>query len=166
MSHQADRSSLPKDAQTVAARDERHMRRAIAAARGNPSHPFGAVLVDSRQDRVVVEGVNRGRENPLWHGEVDALNRFASTAAGPDDWSHLHLYTTAEPCCMCQAAILWAGVRRVVFGTSIPTLQRLGWHQIDLRAEDVIRRAPFADCELLGGVLEDECDTLFEHAHR
>ena len=142
------------------------MRRAIEAARCNRSHPFGAVLVDGRQDRVVAEGVNRGGENPLWHGEIDAMNRYAAGDQEASDWSHLHLYTTAEPCCMCQAAILWAGVRRVVFGTSIPTLQRLGWNQIELRAREVVHRSPFAVCEVVGGVLEDECDALFEQARR
>ena len=78
----------------------------------------------------------------------------------------MRLYTTAEPCCMCQGAILWAGIPEVVFGTSISTLQRLGWHQIDIPAEEVVRRTPFAECALIGGVLEHECDELFVAAKR
>jgi tRNA(Arg) A34 adenosine deaminase TadA len=61
---------------------------------------------------------------------------------------------------MCQSAILWAGIGMVVFGTSIRTLQRQGWSQIDIPAEEVVRRAPFATCSILGGVLEAECDAL------
>ncbi len=65
---------------------------------------------------------------------------------------------------MCQAAALWSGIEKVVYGTSIRTLQRLGWQQIDILAEEVIRRTPGWNCTLIGGILEQECDTLFERA--
>jgi tRNA(adenine34) deaminase len=67
---------------------------------------------------------------------------------------------------MCQGAILWACIPEVVFGTSIQTLQRLGWKQIDIRAEKVARRTPFRRCTLIGGVLERDCDALFQAAVR
>jgi len=65
---------------------------------------------------------------------------------------------------MCQAAILWAGINRVVYGTSIARLQELGWNQIDIDCGEVTRRTPFTDCEIIGGVLEAECDPLFRIA--
>jgi tRNA(Arg) A34 adenosine deaminase TadA len=77
------------------------------------------------------------------------------------DAAGLVLYTTAEPCPMCMAAILWAGIGTVVFGTDIPTLVRCGWGQIDIRAEEVAKRTPFTECRLVGGVLREECDALF-----
>jgi tRNA(Arg) A34 adenosine deaminase TadA len=67
---------------------------------------------------------------------------------------------------MCQGAILWAGIQEVVFGTSISTLKRLGWKQIDITAVEVSRRTPFARCKLIGGVLERDCDALFQEARR
>ena len=33
--------------------------------------------------------------------------------------------------------------------------------RIDIRAEEVIRRTPFRETRILGGVLEAECDSLF-----
>lgn len=144
---------------------EEYMLRAIEMARQSPTAPFGALLVDALTGEIVAEGVNRWRENPTWHGEIDAINRCA--AKNPDiTWSRLRLYTTAEPCCMCQGAILWAGIPEVVFGTSIRTLARIGWNQIHIPAEEVARRTPFAGCSLLGGVLEAECDALFEAARQ
>ena len=68
---------------------------------------------------------------------------------------------TAAPCPMYQAAILWTGIETVVFGTSIRSLQRLGWRQIDILAEEVVRRSPAWNCTLIGGVMERECDALF-----
>jgi tRNA(Arg) A34 adenosine deaminase TadA len=139
---------------------EQFMRRAIELASNAPQLPFGAVIVDRQSNRIIAEGWNRGSENPIWHGEIDALNHLASRSAG-NAIGPLLLYTTAEPCPMCQSAILWAGLAGVVFGTSIRTLQRMGWRQIDIVAEEVIRRTPFASCTLLGGVLERQCDALF-----
>jgi len=138
----------------------RYMRRAIQLAAQVPALPFGSVLVHGKTGAVVAEGFNRSAENPTWHGEIDALNQCARMHPGID-WSPLVLYTTAEPCPMCAAAILWAGLRGIVFGSSIPYLQGLGWWQIDIRAEEVLRRTPFRSCQLLGGVLEDECNALF-----
>jgi tRNA(Arg) A34 adenosine deaminase TadA len=144
---------------------QEYMQRAIELARRNPAAPFGALLVDSQSGQVVAEGLNRWQENPFWHGEIDAINRCAREY--PEiDWSVLRLYTTAEPCCMCQGAVLWAGIPEVVFGTSIRTLQRLGWKQIDILAKEVAKRAGFARCTLIGGVLESDCDALFRAALR
>ena len=143
--------------------NEDFMQRAIQIARREPSAPFAAILVDGRTRRVVAEGLNRWRENPTWHGEIDAINRCADENSDVN-WSRLRLFTTAEPCCMCQAAILWAGIGEVVFGTFIETLQRLGWNQIDISAAEVTLRTPFSQCKLTGGVLEHECNGLFEEA--
>jgi tRNA(adenine34) deaminase len=40
-------------------------------------------------------------------------------------------------------------------------VQSKGWNQIDVVAEEIIRRTPFRKCELVGGVLAAECDALF-----
>jgi tRNA(adenine34) deaminase len=137
------------------------MRLAIEQAKKVPKLPFGALIVDSRSSRVLAEGHNRSLDSPIFHGEIDVINRLAASPERPEDWGPLVLYTTAEPCPMCQSAIAWAGIGATVFGSSIPFLQDLGWWQIDIRAEEVIRRTPFRRIALLGGVLEDECNALF-----
>jgi tRNA(adenine34) deaminase len=139
---------------------ERFMREAIARARNVPLLPFGAVIVLAEKGEVVAGGFNRSNISPTYHGEVDAINRCADLHPGID-WTGLVLYTTAEPCPMCESAVAWAGISMVVFGSSIPFLKSLGWWQIDIRAEEVIRRTPFRKCVLLGGVLEEECNALF-----
>jgi tRNA(adenine34) deaminase len=142
---------------------ERFMRRAIALAANNPKYPFGALLVDAAKDSVVAEGWNRSAQNPVWHGEIDAINQCA--AKHPSiDWTRLILYTTAEPCPMCQSAVAWAGIGMVVFGSSIPYLESLHWSQINIRAEEVARRTPFRKCAIIGGILETECNALFRAA--
>lgn len=154
----ARRSSAPVPATT---RDHaRYMRLAIAQAQKVPDLPFGAVIVDVRSGDVLAEGHNRSKESPTFHGEIDVINRLAAQQT-VSDWSSLVLYTTAEPCPMCQSAIEWAGIGLVVYGSSIPFLQELGWWQIDIRAEEVIQRTSFRKTALLGGVLAEECNQLF-----
>ena len=142
---------------------ERYMRRAIASAGHVPDRPFCAVIVDRETGEVVAEGWNRSDDNPTLHGEIDAINQLVVAAPGIDG-SRLVLYTTAEPCPMCQGAILWTGIETVVFGTSIRSLQRLGWRQIDILAEKVVRRSPAWNSTLIAGVMKQECDALFEWA--
>ena len=143
--------------------DERYMRMAIQLAGNVPKYPFGALLVDQKKALVIAEGWNRSTLNPTWHGEMDAINKCA--ASDPKiDWSKLTLYTTAEPCAMCQGAVAWSGISRVVFGSSIPFLKTLNWWAIDIRADEVARRSQFRTCTVVGGVLEEECNKLFRAA--
>ena len=65
---------------------------------------------------------------------------------------------------MCQSAIIWSGIPEVVFGTSIERLVELGWNQIDLKAVDIAEAALFGQCSIVGGVLADACDRLFQMA--
>ena len=141
------------------------MRRAIELAGNVPEHPFGTVIVDRDTGKIVAEGWNKSRLNPTWHGEIDAINQLI-LAVPEIDRKKLVLYSNAEPCPMCQAAIILTGIEMVVFGTSIRSLQRMGWRQIDILAEEVIRSSPAWKCAILGGMLEQECNALFEFAMR
>jgi tRNA(adenine34) deaminase len=146
---------------------ERHMRQAIEIANANPDAPFGTVIADGETGKVLAEGLNDAEKNPILHGEIDAILNLAGSE--PDaDWTRLVLYTTAEPCPMCSGAILWCGIPHVVFGTSIATLERLNLPQISLSCGEIARRASssFAHPEITGGLLEGECDALFEEMAR
>jgi tRNA(adenine34) deaminase len=94
-----------------------------------------------------------------------AINRCAELHH-PADWSEFDLYTTAEPCAMCQGAIEWAGIACVYYGTSIPYLQKHNWRQINIRASEVIAKTAFCNSRIVGGILEAECNAMFDNAPR
>ena len=142
---------------------EDYMRRAIALALEVPEFPFGAVIVKRATGEIVAEGFNQSALNPTFHGEMVAINRCAELHH-PADWSQFDLYTTAEPCPMCQSAIEWAGITCVYYGTSIPYLQKHNWSQINIRATEVIEKTTFRNSSIIGGILEAECNALFDHA--
>ena len=106
--------------------DERLMRRAIALARRGegyvePNPMVGAVLAsahDSGPERIVAEGWHASFGGP--HAEVAALTAAGAAARGGT------LAVTLEPCCHhgktppCTAAIIAAGIARVIVGTRDP----------------------------------------------
>lgn len=140
-----------------------YMKLAIQLAIATPKAPFVSLLVDCDSGETISTGINRTDRNPLRHGEIDCIESAVETHR-EINWCNTRLYTTAEPCCMCQAAILWCGIPEVIFGTSIPTLRALGWKQFAIDANAVIQATPFAECRLIGGIAEANCDALFRAA--
>ena len=79
-------------------------------ARGN--HVFGGAILRADTLETVVVGSNNRIESPLFHGEVDTLNRFFKLPSRPAS-SELLFIATHDPCPMCAASIAWAGFREV-----------------------------------------------------
>lgn len=152
---------MTRDTPTSAA-DQHWMELVISVARQNPSAPFGAAIIDIDSDVEIARGVNRAQVDPTLHAEMVALHACFTAHAAPRS-RPLALYATAEPCPMCAAACCWAGVRRIVYGVSIPWLAERGWRQITLRATEVFAAAR-QPVELTGGFLADECGRLFDAA--
>jgi guanine deaminase len=76
--------------------------------------PFGALV--ARGDRVLGSGVNTALRDhdPLAHAEVEAV-RAACRGEGTLQLAGATLYTSCEPCPLCQTAALTAGVRHIVY---------------------------------------------------
>jgi tRNA(Arg) A34 adenosine deaminase TadA len=98
------------------------MELALAEARAAGARdevPIGAVVV---LDNVVVgQAGNRTRElNDITaHAEIAAI-RMACEALGQERLTGADLYVTLEPCTMCAAAISFARIRRLYYGTEDP----------------------------------------------
>jgi tRNA(Arg) A34 adenosine deaminase TadA len=146
---------------------ERYMRLAIEQAKKVPDCPFGSVIVNAATGKVVSEGWVRMDKTPVWHGEMTAILNCPDST---DDfkWQEMCLYTTGESCPMCQSAIVWTKMPLAVYGSSIPFLQTCRFGQINIRAQRIVDAALFdyGDCTIIGGVLEKECNALFETAKK
>ena len=137
---------------------ERFMRQAIREARLSKNLPIGAVIVVASTGNVLAAESNGAHLDPTLHAEIAAIQKAARRKN--ISWKDLILYSTAEPCPMCQSAILWAGIPRVYYGSSMLFLQQQGLPQIDIRAADVVTKASFRNIEIHGGILEKECNAL------
>jgi tRNA(adenine34) deaminase len=140
---------------------ERAMRAAIEIG-WSGRYPFGAVIVRPPSEELLARGANNSSVNPTYHGEIVCLNNYVALH-GNQDWQGCVLYTTGEPCPMCMAAIIWAGIGGVIYGTSIATLtKKIGWRQITISASEVVAAAStFRHVALLGGILANETDAIF-----
>lgn len=80
-------------------------------------------------------------------------------------WADLTLYTNAEPCPMCAAAIRWSGFKELVFGTTIQSLRAYNWEIMTLPARDLFKyttELPAGTTAIAGGVLANETDPYFK----
>lgn len=80
--------------------------------------PFGAVVV--KDGRIVGEGYNHAvqRHDPTSHSEIEAI-RDACRNLTTVDLSDTEMYTSCEPCALCVAAMLVAGVERVYYAVTL-----------------------------------------------
>ena len=139
---------------------EQFMREALAEAKKGDL-PYGAVIV--KENEIVIRSYNTTQtDNDVSaHAELNALRTFTKQYGySLDTLAGYTLYTTCEPCPMCSAACVWAGISKVVFGASIQQLIDLGNKQIDIACKTVAQKG-FQNLEVLGGVLSNECLDLF-----
>ena len=123
--------------------------------------PYGAVIV--KENEIVIRGYNTAQtDNDVSaHGELNVLRKFTKQHGySLDALAGYTLYTTCEPCPMCAAACVWAGVSQVVFGASTEQLIDLGSKQINISCKTVAQKS-FQNIEVVGGILADECLELF-----
>ena len=127
--------------------------------------PYGAVIV--KDNEIVMRGYNTAQtDNDVSaHAELNILRAFTKQYGySLDALSGYTLYTTCEPCPMCAAACVWAGVSTVVFGASIEQLSNLGLKQIksfNLSCKAVVVKG-FQNIEIVDGILAKECLELFK----
>jgi tRNA(Arg) A34 adenosine deaminase TadA len=124
--------------------------------------PFGALIVNSRTGERLMRATNsvRRENDPSSHAEVRTV-RLACKELRKTSLAGFTMYSTCEPCPMCMANALWAGLDRVVFGATIADASR-HCRQIHIPATEVAERSDM-QCAVDGPVLRDLCNTLFTH---
>ncbi len=103
----------------AAARYEHFMKKALALAEdalAAGEFPVGCVMV--HQDRIVATGTRQGTvadaSNEIDHAEMVALRGLVEYKPALDP-REISVFCTMEPCLMCYAALILAGVATVVF---------------------------------------------------
>lgn len=129
----------------------------VKGIRQGMSGPFGATIV--RGDEVVAAVGNRqmGEQDPSQHAEMVAV-REACKILGTMDLSDCTMYATCEPCPMCVAVMIWAGIRDCYYAATKEDAEKFGFGDMHLRRflagedDSVINLVPVdrrEDCEAL-----------------
>ncbi len=140
------------------------MRRALHWARKGEEAgevPVGAVLV-AEDGEILAEGYNQPITlcDPTAHAEILVL-REAAQRIGNYRLGGTTLYVTLEPCPMCAGALVYARVRRLVFGAYDPKAGACGSLYNIVNDERLNHRL-----EVRGGVLAEEAADLLKSFFR
>lgn len=114
--------------------DEERVALAIELARKNVEEdtggPFGAAVFNTHSGRLVAVGVNRAvpQNCSVAHAEMLAimiaqqrLSQHRMNSAG----GHYALATSAQPCCQCYGAMVWAGIDELLIGARSADVEEL-----------------------------------------
>ena len=131
----------------------------VASSGSSDDLPIAAILVDrsgsviaSSRNAVISSGELTAHAELLVIGSLD-LGTFKRDA------ENMTLAVTLEPCPMCAWAIRSAGIGRLVFGAYNPQYGAAG------SVYDLLRDGRYGrSVEVIGGVLEEECQKLLGDA--
>lgn len=134
------------------------MRLAIAEAQKSET-PFGAVIVNDHEVVVQCGNTVHSDHDPTCHAEVNAIRQLTKRMENASPPGTYTLYTTCEPCPMCAATCLWAGIHHIIYGVGNDDFENSNPNMIDLRCEEVFRRSP-AEYKIESGLLKEKCKQL------
>lgn len=90
-----------------------------ALAAGADEVPIGAVIVCNGRVITRAHNLTEHLTDTTAHAEMQAIT-MAAAHIGGKYLTECTIYVTVEPCPMCAAALNWARISRVVYGTSDP----------------------------------------------
>ena len=135
--------------------DEHYMKQALQQAHlalAEGEIPIGAVIVSNGHIIAKAHNLTERLHDVTAHSEILAITA-ASEYLGGKYLTDCTLYVTVEPGIMCAGALGWSQISRVVYGA--PDEKR------GFRA--FAPKALHPRCEVLGGVLEQECAALMKN---
>ncbi|MEA5569845.1 nucleoside deaminase [Calothrix sp. UHCC 0171] len=138
---------------------EYFMRVALEAAKKGDAS-YGAVIVKDGEIVAVAHNTVRQDYDPSAHAEINAIRILTAKLKNPSLEGY-QIYTTGEPCPMCAAACVWAGISEIIYGASIQDLVEVKQSQIHISCEEVIAQS-FRNIRVTTGILRKECMELFK----
>jgi len=118
--------------------------------------PVGAVMV--HEGKIIARAHNQNilLKDPTAHAEMIAITEAASSLQS-ERLLDTTLYVTIEPCSMCAGALVWARVKRVMYGAQDPKAGGCGSVVNIAHHEKLNHRL-----KITSGILEKECRSLIQ----
>lgn len=121
---------------------------------------IGAIIVHKRNIIARAHNQTRLLKDPTAHAEMIALTQAANFLKS-ERLLNCTLYVTIEPCPMCAGALMWARIKRLVFGAADPKAGACGSVMDILSQEKLNHRI-----SVKKGVLTEECGSLISEFFR
>jgi len=122
--------------------------------------PIGAVIVLNGEVISVAHNLRETEQRSIAHAELLAIDE-ACKKLGTWRLEDATLYVSLEACPMCAGGIVLSRVKRVVYGASDPKGGCAGT-LMNLLTDERFNH----QCEVVAGVLEEECGTLLTNFFR
>ncbi|MEF7660196.1 MULTISPECIES: tRNA adenosine(34) deaminase TadA [Bacillus] len=122
--------------------------------------PIGAVIVLNGKVISAAHNLRETEQRSIAHAELLAIDE-ACKKLGTWRLEDATLYVTLEPCPMCAGGIVLSRVKRVVYGAGDPKGGCAGT-LMNLLTDERFNH----QCEVVAGVLEEECGTLLTNFFR
>ena len=107
-------------------------------------YPFGAIVVRNGQIIGKSNDVVPIKDTIYTHAELIAIESAIFNIKDYISRGNLHqctLYTSCEPCMMCQEAILAEGISRVVYAATIEDSNKYFCDEFPVSIEDIVKRS-------------------------
>ncbi|WP_308985329.1 nucleoside deaminase [Thalassobacterium sedimentorum] len=141
--------ALPDDPATTTA-DRELMSYAYALAERaveHGNHPFSALLVKDGEIIFEFENAVYTLQDVTQHAETGLISQ-ATRQFDRATLAASTLYASTEPCIMCCGAIRWAGIRKVVYGTTSSKLTEVIRQIYPAAAKNPLPESPLAIREI------------------
>lgn len=127
--------------------------------------PFGAVVAINGEIVARAHSIKIGTFDCTAHSETRAIG-MATSKLRRKILPEATFYATCEPCPMCLGAIFLGGVRRLVLGARMSSVERAGVRPLDFHHYSPEKFAEMLnwDLEIVDGVASDRSRALLEAA--
>ncbi|MFC1548755.1 nucleoside deaminase [Candidatus Omnitrophota bacterium] len=122
--------------------------------------PFGAVIVKGEEVLSKAHNSVLKDNDPTRHAEIKAIS-IAAAKLGTYDLSGCELYSTTEPCPMCFAAIHWAKIDRIIYGTDIEDVKKLGFNELTISNNEMKEKGS-SPIDIEASFMRSECEELLK----
>ncbi len=122
--------------------------------------PFGCAIAVGDRVLATTHNVVVMTTDITAHAEIAAI-RKACLELGDIFLERAVVASTCEPCPMCMAALHWARVDTVYYGSSIADAAQAGFNELHLPAADLLRQGR-SQVKLIPGLLTEQCNELFD----
>jgi len=122
------------------------------------NHGFGAIIVRENEVIAAAYDTEETENDSTAHAEMNVIKK-ASKKVGKN-LKDCVLITTHEPCPMCATAVVWAKIKKIVYGYSIDDAIKQDRGRINIPCKEIFERSN-NKIEIVKGVLKEECALLY-----